>query len=282
MYVRALSEEALNALTIDELTSLMQGILTYQHTMTYTGSIEPEELFEILRRSHRPTRTLIPPPPYEPRRIPSPKESELMTIHQDLTQAHVIIEIPAGVIHPRDHPMVALFNEYFSTGMDSVIFQRIREALGAVYSISATYSVGPRLEDASSLMISFSCQAEKVPDVINAVRALLEETPQSQDLFHESKRTLVSKFRYRQRFFRYIPATVRAWESFGFDGDPIEDILNKTQQYQVDDLKMFYQRNISDRQAHISVVGDWSKIDFESISNVGTVNKLTLEDIFAQ
>ena len=42
-------------------------------------------------------------------------------------------------------PMVYLFNEYFGTGMNSIVFQELRETRGLAYSASARYNTPSRV-----------------------------------------------------------------------------------------------------------------------------------------
>ena len=50
--LEALTSEEIRETTLDELLTLPSELLTYNHTIAYTGSLPLEDVVEVLRRNH--------------------------------------------------------------------------------------------------------------------------------------------------------------------------------------------------------------------------------------
>lgn len=279
-YRRQLPAGALAKLSVDELIGLMRGLLGHEHAIAYVGSLSPDRLLDVLRAKYPPPAAAERVPEYQPYRMEEPGRATVMTVDQKLIQAHVFMELPGGRADPVKQPVVLLLDEYLSSFADGLIAQRIRESQGAVYAVSASYSLGPRPVDDNSVFITFRCQAEKTPGVINAVRSLLADPPASPEQFAKVKRALLSKMRYHRVFFRAIPETVLTWEARGYARDPLAETVAALERVTLEDVQAFYRRHVNSRAAHISIVGDGDKIAFDRIAGVEGVRKLTLDEIF--
>ena len=65
-YLRVVPNERLRRLTVEELHSLVASLLSYEHDLSYTGSLPLEEVTETLLQRYPPlTAALKPPPPFQ-------------------------------------------------------------------------------------------------------------------------------------------------------------------------------------------------------------------------
>src|SRR5438046_8307045 len=64
-FLRALPNDKLTALTLDDLHGLIKSLLTYRHAITYTGSLPLEKVEMILSQHTHPEQPLKPTPPYK-------------------------------------------------------------------------------------------------------------------------------------------------------------------------------------------------------------------------
>src|SRR5205814_3813404 len=76
-YLRALPNDQLNALTMDDLHGLIKSLLTYQHTITYTGSLPVEQVEAILKQRAGGREPLKPPPAYQFLKVAAPGQNRI-------------------------------------------------------------------------------------------------------------------------------------------------------------------------------------------------------------
>src|SRR5690606_585987 len=90
-------------------------------------------------------------------------------------------------------PSVRLFNEYFGGGMNSIVFQEIREAQGLAYSVFSSYSEPARKEDPNYLYAYVGTQADKQADAMAAMMDLINNFPESQEAFNIAREGILNK-----------------------------------------------------------------------------------------
>lgn len=99
---------------------------------------------------------------------------------KQIQQAHVIIGFPVNAIRDGIHYPVSLISNYLSGGMNSRLFQDLREKKGLCYAVSSSY--GPN-QQAGSFSLSGSTSPEKV----------FEFTTESLKILNEIKLKALSK-----------------------------------------------------------------------------------------
>jgi predicted Zn-dependent peptidase len=104
--------------------------------------------------------------------------------------------------------------------------------------------------------------------------------PESEKSFSLAKDQLLSNIR-KQRIrrtnilFDYINA-----QEFGWDYDKRKDLFEQVQNWTLDDVKKFQQQYVKDRKYTYCVLGDEKDLNREIVDKYGTLQKLSLEEIF--
>jgi len=86
----------------------------------------------------------------------------------------------------------------------------------------------------------------------------------------ESTRTKRSSFYWRKLFA----------DKMNYDEDRDERIYNELKGLEFSDMKTFYDENIKGLDYTFLIIGDREQISMETLESLGTVQELTLEDIF--
>jgi zinc protease len=281
-FLRMLTTEQVQALTVDELHALISNLLTYKHTLTYTGSLPLETVLNLLRKHHPVTGALKDPPPYRFQYARELDETEIYFFDKEMAQAQVRLEFPNGEYDENLVTPISLYNSYFAEGMSGVVFQELREARALAYSAGARYVTGSR-KNAENLMVGVvGCQADKTVDAVDAFIEILDNLPESQERFDEAVNAITSRYRTSKIGFRGVIGAVRGWERLGLKGDPRKVRFENIQQAKMDDLLSFQRSRIKGRPKLISVVGDKSKIDMDALANYGKIIDVTLDDVFVE
>jgi predicted Zn-dependent peptidase len=266
--------------TLGELLDLPGDLLDYKHTIAYTGSMPLEELVAVLREHHPIGTDLQDTPPYRFRTAREIDQTEIYIVDRETAQAQVRIEFADGTYNEDLSLISSIYNNYFGSGMSSVVFQELREARALAYSAAANYAQGGR-ENAENLMLgAIGSQTDKTVDAVSAFVDLIDNMPESTERFDESVNSLLNRYRTSKLSFREVIGAVRSWERLGLEGDPRRARYQQLQQVSMDDLLAFQQERVKDRPKLISIVGDTSAIDTEALSRFGTVREVQVDEIF--
>jgi len=280
-FLRALPNDKVSALTMGELHGLIKSLLTYRHTITYTGSLPLAKVQEILKQRHPVTERLKAPPPYQFLKVAAPGESRVYLFDKEMAQSQVRIEFGDGEYTEANLPPVQLFNDYFSGGMSGVVFQELRESRALAYSAYAVYSNGGRKSEQNVMVGAIGCQADKTPEALEAFLNLFENLPTSPERFQETRDSVISRYRTGKIGFREILGAVRSWERLEVPIDPRKDRFARVQKLGLDQVVQFQKEHLKGRPRLISIVGDKKKFDLERLKKDGAVTELELKDIFA-
>ena len=287
-YRRILSNEQLKQLTREELHALISDLLTYQLTLTYTGSLSIDEVLSAVNQHLTLPEELKSPPPYQALDFSLPEETEIYFFDKEMAQA--LVRIDFGDVSFDGSPLrydeslrpsVELYNEYFYGGMAGIVFQELREARALAYSAWAWYFAGGRKEDQNQMSGFIGTQADKTPEAIDVFVDLLDNMPESPERFDAARRSLFNKYRTERLGFRQILGSVRQWERRQVPVDPRSWRFEQIQLADLNRVLEFHKEHIKDRPKLISIIGDKSKIDMEALAQHGKIVELSLEDLFA-
>ena len=280
-YLRVLSNEQLQHLTVGELHAMAGNLLSHEHDVSYTGSLPMDQVVEtLLERYVLPAAELRAPPPFEALEIRRPAETEILFFDKEMAQALVRIESGGETYGEDRRPQIDLFNEYFYGGMAGIVFQELREARGLAYSAWAWQFHGDRKEAYDLFSGFIGSQADKAPEAVGAFIALIDDIPESEERFAAARKALVEQYRTRRLGFRDVLGAVRRWERQEVPVDPRAWRFEQVRIASLRQLLDYHAGHIEGRPKMISIVGDGSKIDLDELRRFGEVVEVGVEDIF--
>lgn len=279
-FTNILSEKELKSVSPEELVSIIKEILTFKHETVYYGSQNPEEVNSMLSEYHKPAGILKDIP--QPAEFPeiSVNKNEIYIVDYNMKQVEIVM-LSKGEKYDRNNiPVINLFNEYFGSGMSSVVFQELRESKALAYSTFASYRM-PDTKEKSHFIVSYiGTQADKLGEAMEGMFELLNNMPESEMFFSAAKRGVIEQIQSERItrsavIFNYMNA-----RKFGLDYDIRRDIYEKVPQYSLSDLKTFHNKFIKDKNYTILILGDKSKLDMNILEKYGDVKFLTLDQVF--
>ncbi len=279
-FLRRLPTAELQKLTVDELQSLIRGLLDYKHVITYTGSLPLERVQKALAKMHPLPSTLKDPPPYRFLRARAPAANEVFFFNKEAAQAQVRIEYPSGVYGQEVLTPAELYNSYFADGMSSIVFQELRESRALAYSAGALYHVGARVDEENLMIGAIGCQADKTPEAVAAFIEIMDKLPESPERMTEALTALDNQYRTSKLGFRDVVGAVRAWEKLGLAPDPRRKQFEALKVAGLDTVLAFHKERVKDRAKLISVVGDKTRIDMEALKKHGAITEVGLDALF--
>jgi predicted Zn-dependent peptidase len=281
-FLRMLTTEEVNALTVEELQSVIKGLLGYKQTISYTGSLPLDEVKAILAKHYTIDAPLKDTPPYHFEYSRTAAKTEIYFFHKEMAQAQIRFEFPDGKYDESQATPQSLYNSYFAGGMSGIVFQELREARALAYSAGARYLTGER-DGAENIMLGvIGCQADKTIESVGAFLDLFENLPESPDRFVQAQGSIANQYRTSKVGFRDVINTVRGWDKLGLEGDPRKRRFEELQTATLADLMAFHAAHIKGKPKLISIVGDKNKIDMDALAQFGTITEVTLDDIFVK
>jgi predicted Zn-dependent peptidase len=279
-YLKALPNDAVQAMTIEQLHGLTRGLLNYPLTVTYTGSLPIKQVRQMLRQRLGREAAVQAAPPYVFLKAAAPAESRIYLFNKEMAQSQVRLEFADGDYHEANFPAVQLYNEYFSGGMAGIVFQELREARALAYSAGAVYGHGSRKGEQNLMTGGIGTQTDKTVDAVEAFLDLLDNLPASPERFQATREAILTRYRTGKIGFREVLGAVRSWERLEVPIDPRKARFEKVQRAGLDLVLQFHREHLRGKPKLISIVGDKSKIDLERLKKSGAITELELKDLF--
>jgi len=275
-----LSNEAVAALTSDELLSKLREVFGYGHEVLYYGPMSKTALKDCLAAHHKVGEGAVAlPETYT--RMASTEGSNVVIAPYDAAQIYYFQYSNRGEkFDASAAPGLSLYNEYFGGGMNTVVFQEMREARGLAYSAWARlYS--PSYADASYYYTAFiATQNDKMRQAIEAFDEIINNMPQSEAAFAVAKDALISRMRTQRTVGMQVLSSYRACRRLGI-AEPLDRLIfTKVQDMTLDDVVATQQKWVKDRDYTYAILGRKSDLDVKFLSGLGTVKTVSLEDIF--
>jgi len=292
-FTNILSENELKALTGAELVGLVHRLNTYKHDILYYGPIEKPEstgskkgslseadFTNMLDKYHRT--------PAEFKNVPArvkyaqldTDETKVFAVDYTMKQVDIVLHSKSVPFNPNEIPITRMFNEYFGGGMNSIVFQEIREAKALAYSSSASYR-SPNYPDENNVIFGFvGTQNDKMPEALKAMFALFNDMPESEKSFSAAHEAILNQISTERITKSRILTNYLGARRMGYDHDIRRDVFEQVPAMKFAGISTFQQKYLKDKKFSILVVGNIKKLDLPALESYGKVSFLTLQDIF--
>jgi predicted Zn-dependent peptidase len=197
-----------------------------------------------------------------------------------MKQVELTMLSKAEKYNQNDIPIIRLFNEYFGSGMSSVVFQELRESKALAYTAYAYFSIPNRPEKSHYITSFIGTQIDKLPEAMNGMNNLLNNMPESEKTFEICKNQILQQIRTERITKASVLFSYENALRFGRDYDIRKDIFSKISGYKFDDIKKFHENNIKNRNYNILVLGNKNNLDIKILEKYGPIQYLSLSDIF--
>src|SRR5690606_4434430 len=270
-----LSEEELRAINPDELIAIIKDFLNYKHQIFYYGN-DLASTKKALNKSHNFGKNKAIPAKKE---YPQPAtDGKVYFAPYDMVQAEISLRSREGKFDKNLLPSSGIFNEYFGSGLSSIVFQEIRESKSLAYSAYCFYSNAAQSDKYNYVNAYIGTQANKLPQAVSAMNDLMTNMPKAENQFVNSRNASLKQIatqRYNKAgiFFYWL-----SLHDKGIDYDINKDIYAQTQKMTMNDLESFFTQHIKGKKANIGLIGKKENLDWEAVQKLGEVKELTLED----
>ncbi|MGL1892306.1 MAG: insulinase family protein [Spirochaetaceae bacterium] len=251
-----------------KLIDIIQEIFTSPFELYYYGPTSSSNLKPILKdfsnkfelkHLEKETKPFIPL-----------KHSKANTfiVNYDMVQSEILLT-GQGVPFKKDLlPVVFLFNEYFGGGMDSVVFQEVRERRGLAYSAYASYSLPKDQKDNFVFSFYVGTQGDKVTDALRCMLGLLECFPKVNSYFDAVKSSIIKNIESDAVLKRDHYFMMKDAKKYGLTEDIREFVFDKVKELTINDLEMFYNTHIKGQLIHALILGNKKNMPIKDINTI--------------
>ena len=264
-----------------DFLDLLKNLKNYKHTVLYYGPMSEEEMANIVTENHITNKDLLDVPEGRHYEMQATPENEVFIAPYNAKNIYMrMIHNEMRCWNPYDAAVIALFNEYYGGGMNTIVFQEMREARGLAYNAYAAY-VEPSFRDQPEYFFThIITQNDKMMDAVNHFNKILDEMPESEQAFGIAKEALAKRLA-SQRTTKF--ALINAWlgaQNRGIDYDINEVIYNAIPDITLQDIVKFEKENIANKPYRYVILGDEKELDMKSLQKMGKIKKLDTEEIF--
>ena len=282
-YIRTLvmSSKELQRVSSEELLANIKQLSKVKHRVLYYGPQSITDLVGSLYSAHAVGDDLIDLKS-EPIPTKAVTKPNVLFAQYDAKQVYYMQYScrAEDKFNIENSPVGNLYNNYFSGGMNSVVFQEMREARGLAYS-AYTYLAKGRVPQHPYYFYAFiATQNDKVEQAVKAFDDIIENMPRSEQAFELAKSGILANLESQRITKSLILWHYLEHEKFGLKEDINKTIYEGIQSLTLDDVVKFQQEFIKGRPYSYCILGDKHDLDMKYIRSLGKVKFLSQEEIF--
>ena len=251
-----------------ELLDLLKNLSQYEHTVLYYGPMNQLDLTAALNSHMATLKSTLKP-------VPEGKHYTMQA-----TPENEILIAPFDAWNADEAPVKALFNEYYGGGMNTIVFQELREARGLAYNAYAAYVEPSYQGDPEYYFTHIITQNDKMMDCVRQFHVILDSIPESENAFKIAKDALTKRLA-SQRTTKF--GLINAWlyaKLRGIDYDINERIYNALPSITLNDVVRFEQERMARKPYRYIILGDEKELDMAALQQYGPVKRVTTQEVF--
>ena len=276
-----MSEEQLRQADPQQLLSLIANLPNLKHSVLYYGKLSPEELSDVLGKSHPTPQALADVPKGKPYVRQEAKTNEIWIAPYDAKNIYLMMyHNESRDWHPEQEAVVDLFNEYYGGGMNGIVFQEMREARGLAYSAAAYYITPSKKDEKEYCQTYIITQNDKMMDAVNQFHVILNDMPASETAFQIAKDALTKQLASMRVTKSAVINAYLIARRLGIDYDQNERVYNALPGVSLQTIVDFEKAQMANKAYRYIILGDEKELDMEALGKIGPIKRLTTEEIF--
>ena len=275
-----LDNDAVEDLTSEELLGKIRGLMDKQHEVLYYGPQSKKEFQTSLDSHHKTAAELQPLEKKFTKSLEVDKQNVILAQY-DAKQLYMMQYSDRGEkFQIADEPGIALYNNYFGGGMNSIVFQEMREARGLAYTAQAMLA-SPYFLDGDYFYLAFiATQNDKLRQAVEAFDEIINDMPESQAAFDIAKESMINKLRTKRVVRDQVLWNYLNDRDLGLSESLDRQIFEAVQTMTLEDVKAIQEKWVKGRCYTYGILGDKKDIDISYLKTLGPVKEVSPEEIF--
>lgn len=274
-----MSEEELKKQDVNELINLIKSLGSYKHKIFYYGQLPVADVNELLHKTH-PLGTLKDYPAAKKYDELPLEANKVYVAYYPMKQAEIIMLGRDVKFDKNLYPSVFLYNDYYGSGLSSIMFQEIREKMALAYAVYSSFGV-PQYAYESHYVTSYvGTQSDKLRTALAEMDKLLNNMPEVPQQFEGARasviKTLESDWITRaDMYWAYDRAQKR-----GLNYDVRKDVYEKAKNMTIADVHSFFNQHVKGKKYTYLVIGKKEDLSMDALKELGPVEEVDLKTLF--
>ena len=265
-----------------KLVESLRNLMTLEHRIIYYGGMKPDDFLATLNANHgkgvKELRQIKTKDKYP---YQSTDETIVFVAPYPAKQLYMRMFSNTGEKYGSvNEPLRQLYNEYFGSSMNAIVFQEMRESRSLAYSAGAGYNAPGYTYRPYYYSSMIATQNDKMADAIEAFNEIINDMPESQRAFDLAKESLEARLRTDRIIKDNIAWSYINAQDLGDDHDTRREVFEALPSLTLEDIVKFQQENVKGRTYYYCILGDVEDLDMEALNKLGKVVILTPEQIF--
>lgn len=266
------------------LIAKVRDLLNYQTNIYYYGPLDIEQAGELFISSYPVAETLVPAPEKEYFKPQITTENKVYLAQYDANQMYYAT-YSARENETYDnvpYAVARMYNEYFGSSMNAIVFQEMREARGLAYSANAYFAEPIRKQTGFPYNFTsfIATQNDKMVEAMEAFAEIINNMPESEKSFSLAKEALISTLRTERITGRNLLSYYRQAKNKDLWTDMRKVVFEGVQPLTLADVVAFQREWIANRPASYCILSDIKALDLKFLANYGKVVRLSQKEIF--
>jgi len=274
---RVLSNKQLKQMNVDSMQAVMARVLSHQPEVVYVGSLSADKAHGIVSKhfeegtATRQAASQFPLP--ELKR----DKNEVYFCHFDQKQAQFAFIQNGPAFNSALMAKIDAFNQYFGSGISSLMYQEIREKQGLAYSSYSSVNEPEWPGQLSKLFTYVGTQADKLPVALRETQKLMQNIPSVDQQWAVAKTQAMKSIETD-----WLVGGAQYWyyrecRQLGLKEDPrkvmYEDLKNLT----MGQVLEFYNNQLAKAPYTLTVMGNRKMVPANLLKQYGEVKELKPE-----
>ena len=264
-----------------ELVNLLGGLNNMEHTVAYYGPYSEKQLNSLLAKEHKTAKMLAAVPEGKEYKMEEIKQNEIYIAPYDAKNIYLRSYQNTGKKSDvKDGALISLFNEYYGGGMNTIVFQELRETRGLAYNAGAAYYTPVRKDEKDYFMRHIITQNDKMMDCIHVFDEITDNLPQNEASFNLAKQNLMKSIQSRRVTKAGVINAYFNAKLMGIDYDVTKLYYEQLPSLTLQDITNFEKQNIVGKPYRMVILGDEKNLDMKSLEKIAPIKRLSQEEIF--
>ncbi len=279
-FTNVMSEEELQKTDVNHLVSLIKSLNSYKHTIFYYGNKDAATSLAVFNKLHPVNTTLKPYPAGKKYPELDLNAAKVFVAYYPMKQVEMVMIGRDSLFNKNLYPNIFLYNDYYGSGLSSIMFQEIREKQALAYSVYSSFGV-PQYANESHYVTSYvGTQADKLKTALVEMNKLLNDMPEVPQQFEGARasviKTLESDWITRSDiYWAYDRAKKR-----GLNYDVRKVVYEKAKTTTMADVHKFFNEHVKGKKYNYVVIGKKEDLNLDALKELGPVQVLELNEIF--
>ena len=276
-FTSIVSAQDLKAATPETVVAQARKVLATPSEVYYYGQRKLDEVKTLLTPHIKQATAVAQSRPFEEQPLDKPT---VYFCDYNMKQAEVIMLARDEKFNKDIFPYITLYNDYYGSGLSSILFQEVREKMGLAYRVNSTISAPAYAYESHYVNCYVGTQADKLETTMKQMSTLLNTMVEVPKQFEGARtsavKSLESEWVTGENIFAAYDRAVKR----GLNYDLRKEMYEKIPGISMADLKVFFDKHVKGKPFTYIVIGKKENVDFKVLESLGTVKELKLEEVF--